>query len=127
LSQSEDSISIFSAATTGALDNLCAATGNGLSVDRGESCWLIRLEGDVGVTLAAELQTLLIEGIASGKELWLNLERAGRIDITVLQLVWAAARERGNGPGIVQRLSDQADGIARDAGFPAFPGCQAAE
>ena len=114
-------------AASAELDSLSTAIESGLSVDRNESCWLIRLEGDIGVAVAAELQTLLIEGIASGKELWLDLERAGRIDITVLQLVWAAARERGNGRGIVQRLSDQADGIARDAGFPAFPGGQAAE
>jgi len=120
-------MSIPSNAASAALDSLSAATASNFAVDRNASNWLIRLEGDIGVALAAELQTLLIEGVASGKELWLDLERAGRIDITVLQLVWAAARERGNGRGIVQRLSDQAAGIARDAGFPAFPGGQAAE
>ncbi|HUA20385.1 MAG TPA: STAS domain-containing protein [Bryobacteraceae bacterium] len=109
-------------AANSALDNLRAATAAGLAVERSESGWLVRVEGDLGVAQAAELHCLLLEGLASGKPLRLDLARAGRIDITILQLIWAAGREAGNGSALVCGLSDLAASVARDAGFASFPG-----
>jgi len=89
---------------------------------------LIRMENAVSFTSADELKKLLIEGLASGKELQLNLERAEEIDVTVMQLLWAAEREAARtGLGIVSRVSEAAATAARDAGFERFPGAAVQE
>jgi MFS superfamily sulfate permease-like transporter len=84
---------------------------------------LIRLEGAVNFASAEELKRMLLEGLASGRDLQLDLERAEEIDVTVMQLLWAAEREAARtGLGIVSRVSEAAATAARDAGFERFPG-----
>ncbi len=93
-----------------------------LTVDRNATRWLIRLEGEVNITSAAELKGLLLEGLAA-PELELDLERATEIDVTVLQLLWAAGREAARaGSGFVSRASHAAASVARDLGFDGIPG-----
>jgi len=88
-----------------------------------EPHWQIRLEGQVNLASATELKTLLLDWLASGKDLALDLERVEEMDITILQLLWAAGREAaGRGAGMVGRLSEAAAMTARDAGFSPMPG-----
>jgi anti-anti-sigma regulatory factor len=88
-----------------------------------EPHWLIRLDGQINLTSATELKTLLLDWLASGKDLELDLERVEEIDIAILQLLWAAGREAaGKGAGMVGRLSEAAAMAARDAGFDRMPG-----
>jgi hypothetical protein len=92
-------------------------------VDRQETHWLLRLEGDFNLTSAAELKGVLLEGLASGKELQLDLERTGEFDITLLQLLWSAGREAARaGSGFVSRVPAKAASVALAAGFERFPG-----
>ena len=94
-----------------------------LIMERQEFQSLIRLEGEFSVTSAAELKDLLLEGLASGKHLLLDLEHAEEIDITSMQLLWAAGREADRaGTGMAVRVSDAAAAAAREAGFERFPG-----
>jgi len=94
-----------------------------LLVDPHETRWLIRAEGDVSVNCAAELKRLLLDGLASGKELQVDLTHADEIDITVLQLLWAADHDPARKPGpLVSGVSDAAGATAKDAGFECFPG-----
>jgi anti-sigma B factor antagonist len=89
-----------------------------VTLQQDESHCLIKLEGEVTLTSAAELRTLLLEWLAARKDLEMDLEGAEEIDITVLQLLWAASREAaGRGAGIVWRLSSAAAAAARDSGF----------
>jgi MFS superfamily sulfate permease-like transporter len=89
---------------------------------------LIRLENTVSFTSADELKKLLLEGLASGKTLQLDLERAEEIDVTVMQLLWAAEREAARaGLGLVSRVSEAAAAAAREAGFERFPGAAVQE
>lgn len=53
----------------------------------GES--VLRVEGDLDIECAGELKRLLIEGIARGKPLRLDLAQAGELDVTAMQLLWA--------------------------------------
>lgn len=94
-----------------------------VTLERQKSYSLIRLEGECTVTSAAELKSALIEGLAEGKDLRLDLEPAEEIDITTLQLLWAVGRaaERA-GAAVSVRLSGAAERAARDAGFQTFPG-----
>ena len=93
-----------------------------VTVDRLATHWIVRLDGEFTLASAPELKALLLEWLASGKDLQLDLEQAGQIDITLLQLLWAAAREaRRAGAGISSRVSETAAVAARDAGFERFP------
>ena len=64
-----------------------------ITFTEGESRYVIRLEGDVDVTCAAELKRMMIEAIASRKELQVDLTSATDLDVTAVQLLWAAKRE----------------------------------
>lgn len=94
-----------------------------VTVERVESHWLIRVEGEFPLTSAAEMKQLLLEWLASGKDLQLDLTSAGEIDIALLQLLWAAGRQATlAGAQIVSRISEHAAATARDLGFDPFPG-----
>jgi anti-anti-sigma regulatory factor len=96
-----------------------------LTVDRQEARWVVRLDGDFSVTSAAELKGVLLEGLASGKALHLDLEQVGEIDITVLQLLWAAGRDAARAVvGYSSSVSSAAAGVARNAGLEGFPGSE---
>jgi anti-anti-sigma factor len=60
-----------------------------------ETQCVIRMEGDVDIANAAELKTMLIAAISSGKEVQIDLEGASDLDVTAVQLLWSAAREAG--------------------------------
>lgn len=49
----------------------------------------MRLEGDAGVSAALELKGVLIQALASGSELKVDLAGVTALDITTLQLLWA--------------------------------------
>lgn len=71
---------------------------------------------------AAEFKDLLLERLASGNDLRRDLEHPGEIDITVMQLLWAAGREADRtGTRIAIRVSDAAGLAAREAGFVRSP------
>ena len=95
-----------------------------VTLDQSEAVCLVRLEGEIGIASAAELKKLLIEALASGRELRVDLERAAELDVTALQLLWAAEREaRGSGVGfaLAGRVPEAISAAAGDAGFETFP------
>jgi len=69
----------------GAIMNLAMERGGGRSV--------IRLAGEVNIGCAAELKALLVEVLSSGEEILIEFERAGAVDVSILQLILAAQRE----------------------------------
>ena len=94
-----------------------------VTVEQHEDHSLIRLEGEFTLTSAAELKRVLLEGLAPGRDLRLDLELTEGIDITAMQLLWAAGREADRtGARIAIRVSEPAASDARDAGFERFPG-----
>ena len=94
-----------------------------MTLEQHASHCLIRLEGQVTLTSATELHNLLLQWRAGGKNLELDLEQAEEIDITILQLLWAAAREAGRtGALIVCRASNAVILAAHDSGFDQTPG-----
>ncbi len=92
-----------------------------VTVDRKEAGWVIRVEGEFTLTSAAELKTLLVEGLASAKELQLDLRGASEIGVPLLQLLWAAGREAiRQGAGMACHSAEPH--FWRKAGFEALPG-----
>ena len=94
-----------------------------LTIEQRESQSVIRLEGEFTLASAEELKGLLLRGLASGNDLRLDLEQADALEITAMQLLWAAGREADRkGRGMAVQMSDAAATAARDAGFERFPG-----
>ena len=61
---------------------------------------------------------MLLEGLASGRDLRVDLEQVEDIDITILQLLWAAGHEVApSGSRMEVSLSEAAKRISDDAGF----------
>ncbi|MDR3699295.1 MAG: STAS domain-containing protein [Candidatus Sulfopaludibacter sp.] len=86
---------------------------------------LIRLQEDSTVASAAELKRRLLEGLAGGGDVQLDLERLADVDVTLLQLLVAAGREAArSGARLVTRVSPAASAAARGAGFDSLPGCE---
>lgn len=53
----------------------------------------IYLEGSIGIADARELKTLLLEALKSKDVMRVSLERVTDLDVTAVQLLWAARRE----------------------------------
>ena len=88
------------------------------SVEKDEARCLIRLEGEIGLSEAVELKALLIEGLASGRKLHLDLERAEQIDVTFMQLLQAVLLEAYRaGVELAMRMSEAAEIALLGAGF----------
>jgi anti-anti-sigma factor len=66
--------------------------------DESEMLSLLRLQGDVTISSAAELKNLLLAALARGKDIHVDLSCVTEVDVTALQLLWAAEREaKGSG------------------------------
>lgn len=96
----------------------------GVTLEKSEALSLIRLVGAIDISCAAELKGLLLQALAAGGEVRVSLDGAEDLDVTAVQLLWAAGREArrsevrfalaGGVPGPI------AAAVA-DAGFEEFP------
>jgi anti-anti-sigma factor len=95
-----------------------------ITFDQKETACLIHLEGEVNITSASELKKVLLLAIASGRDLLVNLERAKELDVTALQLLWAAERE-ASGSGlkftVATQMPDEIFVAIRGLSFEKFP------
>ncbi len=57
--------------------------------EREHQC-VIRLQGEIDVTCSAELKRCLVEAISQEKDLAVDLSGVADLDVTALQLLWAA-------------------------------------
>ena len=95
-----------------------------VSCNEGQELSLLRCEGDVKVSSAAELKQLLLRALERGKDIQVDLASVTEVDITTLQLLWAAERE-AKGAGVGFSLAGELPaGVAATlaaAGFQSFP------
>jgi anti-anti-sigma factor len=93
-------------------------------LEQGDGLCVIRLEGEIGISSAAELKVILLQALASGKKVRVDLKTTTEIDITALQLLLASEREaRGSGCEFVLAgpILGEVSGAAHGAGFEKFP------
>jgi anti-anti-sigma regulatory factor len=84
---------------------------------------VLRIEDAVNVTSAEELKSLLQEGLVSGRDWHVDLENAREIDVTAMQLLWAARREADRqGIAMTISTSQAVAAVAHELGFERFPG-----
>jgi anti-anti-sigma regulatory factor len=65
----------------------------GITLDESKSKVVIGLEGAVDISSAAELKALLLRALNTGKKVRVTLDKATDLDVTAVQLLWAAERE----------------------------------
>ena len=71
----------------------------GVTLEQSEALNLFRLEGAVGIGCAAEFKGLLNQAFGSGREMRVSLQGATDLDVTAVQLLWAAER-KAKGAGV---------------------------
>jgi len=64
-----------------------------LILEQNDAARVVRLQGAIDIGCAAELKELLVELLKTGPALRVSLEEATGLDVTAVQLLWAAARE----------------------------------
>lgn len=64
-----------------------------VTLEQKDALTFIRLEGAIDVGCAGELKELLMEELKSGAPIYVALESTTVLDVTAVQLLWAAARE----------------------------------
>ena len=95
-----------------------------LTFDAGSTRYILRLEGEVDVTSAAELKLALIEAISSRQEVQVDLAGATDLDVTAIQLLWAANREAekaGVRFAVTGEVSENIRNAVCEAGLENFP------
>ena len=89
---------------------------------------IVRLEGDVNISHAAELKELWLKAIDSGKELAVCLDSTTDLDITALQLLYAAQHHAicaGVAFSVEGAIPVEIGAVMADAGFEILLGAKA--
>jgi anti-anti-sigma regulatory factor len=85
---------------------------------------VVRLSGDINVAGSAELKQFLVQAFATGKGVQLDLSAATNLDISAIQLLWAAGRhaeKTKTSLTAAATVSAELKSGVRDAGFEDFP------
>ncbi|MGB9032536.1 MAG: STAS domain-containing protein [Acidobacteriaceae bacterium] len=92
--------------------------------DRSEGPGVVRLEGEIGIADAAQLKEILQEALRAGAEARIALETASSLDVTAVQLLWAAERA-AQAAGVPLALEgtfpENLRASLREAGFERLP------
>jgi anti-anti-sigma regulatory factor len=64
-----------------------------ISLNQSGESSLIHLEGTIDISSAAELKTALLDALKQSKSVLVALDEATDLDVTAVELLWAAGRE----------------------------------
>ncbi len=84
---------------------------------------VLRFEGDLGIAGAMDLKERLRDALAKGQGVELDMALAGDLDITTIQLIWAAAREAerlGTSLSVTGLVPEATRSQFIDTGFESF-------
>jgi len=96
----------------------------GITLEQNTAKSVVRLEGSIDISLAAELKALFAKALSAGKDVSVSLDQVSYLDVTAVQLLWAAgqqARRSGIGFSLSGHLSDPLFTLLANAGIPSFP------
>jgi len=95
-----------------------------VTLEQSDAACIVRLDGAINIASAAELKTVLLQALASGVEVRVEVERAVELDVTALQLLWAAGREAsatGTPFTLIGQVPEEISVAITEAGFQKFP------
>jgi len=82
------------------------------------------VSGAINIAGATDWKKCLLDALAGGSEIRLRLEMGSELDVTALQLLWAAEREAralGNRFRVVTPIPEEIAITVKDGGFEEFP------
>jgi anti-anti-sigma factor len=91
-----------------------------VALEESGSLNVLRLEGGIDIASAAELKELLVKALEPGKELRVALGGVTDLDVTAVQLLWAARQKAcaaGVGFTFTDSLPEALLGTLNQAGF----------
>jgi anti-anti-sigma factor len=95
-----------------------------ITLKTNEESSVISLEGAIDISFAVELKERLIEAFHAGREVRVSLAEATYLDVTAIELFWAAERE-ARGAGVKFALAgpvpEPVASAVAEAGFEKFP------
>lgn len=94
-----------------------------VTFDPGAEPGLIRLAGEIDISQADELKRVLLEALQEKRELRISLQAATGMDMTGVQLLWAAEREArtaGTALTLQGTLPEALRTTLREAGLDCF-------
>jgi anti-anti-sigma regulatory factor len=92
-------------------------------VNKDETRWVVRLEGCIDINCTTGLRRILVEALSSRRELQVDLVHTRYLDVTAVQLLWAAreeARKTGTSWVPAGEVPEDIGSLVRDAGFEGF-------
>jgi hypothetical protein len=96
-----------------------------LKISRLEKYWLLEIDSELSITGILELKQVLMDWAVSGRDLYLDLGGSQAIDVSAIQLLWAANCHASDvRAAFVSRVSEAVAMAAREAGFEQFPGAR---
>jgi anti-anti-sigma regulatory factor len=94
-----------------------------VTLEQGEAQSVIDLEGAIDIACATELKKVLLQALESGRAVRVAVEHATDLDVTAVQLLWAAGRE-AKGLGLEFTLAgtmpEEISATLADAGLEKF-------
>lgn len=78
----------------------------GMTLKHSRKSSVIHLEGVIDIESASEFKKLLLRAFESGKEIRVALDGATEMDVTAVQLIWAA-RRAWEGAGLAFKVSGE--------------------
>jgi anti-anti-sigma factor len=85
---------------------------------------VVVLEGTIDISSAGELKAILLKALGTGKEVCISLDAVEYLDVTAVQLLWAAEQHARRSGAVLRfsgHLSDVVSTTLVNAGFPSFP------
>lgn len=75
--------------------NICQPEAELLPITKAgnESHYVIRLEGEIDVSTAADLKRMLVDAVTASRSVTVDASAATDLDVTAVQLMWATARQ----------------------------------
>ena len=95
----------------------------GIALEENAQWSTIRLEGAIDIGCAAELKQALLRAFASGRQVRVALDGATELDVTAMQLLWAAGQESRVSAAMFTMVGEMPEPISialADAGFEGF-------
>jgi anti-anti-sigma regulatory factor len=96
----------------------------GIALKQRKESSAIRLDGLIDIASAAELKAILLDALKRGKAVRVALQTNVDLDVTAVQLLWAAEREaRASGVGfaLASPVPEPILSVLKEAGFEKFP------
>jgi anti-anti-sigma factor len=102
----------------------------GIVLEESTAGSVVRLDGAIDIALAAELKAALVQTLRAGRAVAVSLEAVTYLDVTAVQLLWAAerrARQTGADFGVAGGIPDGLAAALAEAGFAQLPALTEAE